>query len=210
MLITINNCLASAPRAPERLPERIKAKLIHRISFAADDGGIYWNDVTPIPDDELTGPLVAQKFLDTRRVDPSGKHWGDRPGRYTGGCSPYQFLERTSGVFDQLSEVGETTAHASVWNIKALGIAVVGDFRKHQPTPAQMDALIPFSALWISYGLDLYGHTEAPGASSDPGKECPGDMLSMELLRCEAMAHPWSQLSEFEAEKRLIDLGVTF
>lgn len=209
-MLIINNHLNAAPRAPERLPEQIKAKLIHRISFAADSGGTHWPDVTPIPDEELTGPLVAQRFLDTRRVDPNSKHWADRPGRYTCGRSPYPFLLRTNGEIDQTSEVGETTPHAAAWNVIATATAVAGDFRKHRPTPAQMDALIPFCALWISYGLDLYGHTEAPGASSTPGKECPGAMLPMDLLRTEAMAHPLSQLAEFEAEKRLIDLGVTF
>ena len=212
-MLTVRNVIKECDdrQRRERALEGLTRQAHHRIRFAKDDGERHWPDVEPIPDEELTGPLVAGRFADVRQVVVGGEHWADRPGRWTGGQTPYTFLGRTDGVLDQCLEVGDVGPHAGRWNIKALGIAWAGDFRMEPPTSKQWTAAVEFAALWLAWGLDIYGHSpELPGGSKDPKKECPGRLFPTEILRQEARIHPKSKLALFDAEKALLELEVVF
>lgn len=193
------------------IPEDIDRAAWHRITFSKDDGGGgYWGDVAPIPDDDLNGSVLVERFTDERRVSRAKRDWRDRPGSYTGGRGPYPLLIRTDGVIDQTAELFEVTPHARAWSWRAIGVAVVGDFRNHKPTEAQWNTSVRLAALLIAWGTNQSGHTELPGASSDPSKECPGKLFPMGLLREQAQAHPLAALLPWEAEQLLLASGILF
>ena len=110
-------------------------------------------------------------------------------GSYTGGNMPYHFVIRKTGVIDQCLTLGDNAPHARRWNASGLAVAVVGDFRVHEPTLAQREALKAFCGLWLLYGLEVVGHDELPGASKDKNKQCPGHKLEMNQLRHDAAAY---------------------
>lgn len=184
----------------ERQLDRITRHAMHRISLAHDWGGGVYHDVRPVPDYELTGWALRERFADTRKY---------RPGAYTGGMTPYPFLLLPSGEIHQLLEVGVIAPHARRWNLAALATSLVGDFREHAPTPEQWGSIVEWCALWHAWGLSTWGHTEMPGASS-PGKACPGSRFDMDKLRQEIVRHPYSALTSWGAERVLVDLGVVF
>lgn len=193
--LTVRDCLIECRdgKRHERLPERITVQAHHRISFA--------NAPDPIPDAMLTGPLIAAQFRDTSEF---------AAGSYTGGEMPYPFVGRTDGTIDQCAEVGDGTQHAAAWNARALGVAWVGDFRHTYMTPEQRAACIPFSALWMAWGARMHGHTELPGSSTNPDKQCPGQRFLLLAMRHVALRHPYAQLSQGDAEWELLRLGVVF
>ena len=110
-------------------------------------------------------------------------------GSYTGGNMPYHFVIRKTGVIDQCLTLSDHAPHARRWNASGLAVAVVGDFRVHEPAPAQVEALRAFCGLRVLYGLQVVGHTELPGASKDKNKQCPGNKLNMNQLRSDAAAY---------------------
>jgi hypothetical protein len=207
----IRNCigLCQDPRRREIPPERYTVTAVHRISFANDRPTDWFPDVEPIPDDELTGPLMASRFLDTRQVGHFDHHWADRPGSYSGGETPYHLLVRTDGTIDQCLEIGDMGSHARRWNTSALGVAVVGDFRSHPPTAKQWDSLVDICALLLSWGCCVRGHDEMLGAGN-PDKRCPGRHLDMAQLRESVTESRLSRLGVWPAERRLVVLGVVF
>jgi len=190
--------------------------VLHRISFATDDGGRdeqgrqYLPDVQPIPDEELDGPAVAARFADRRLAPKGAPSWTRRPGTYTGGEMPYTFLARTDGIIDQCLPVRELAPHARRWNTAGLSLAAAGDFRRRKPTPAQLSAVVYFSALWWAAGLQIVGHTELPDASTDPTKRCPGEHLAPNNIRLLAHADRQEIGDEDRARRRLLQLGVVF
>lgn len=195
MTLTVRNCLLECRdgKRHERLPERITVQAHHRISFARIDD--------PIDDAMLTGPLIAEQFRDETKF---------AAGSYTGGEMPYTFVGRADGTIDQCLEVGDTGPHAAAWNARAIGIAWVGDFRRTYMTPEQQAACIAFSALWMAWGARMHGHTELPGASTNPDKQCPGKLFRLLAIRHIALRHPYAQLSQGDAEWELLRLGVVF
>ena len=213
MTITVNNCITECNdgRRTERDLETLTSGMHHRISFARDDGGEAWGDVEPIPDAALTGPLVSERFHDTRRHRGDGERdYRDRPGVVTGGATPYQFVGRTDGTIDQCLEVADYGPHARRWSWFAMATAWVGDFRRHPPTRQQWAAAIEWAALWAAWGAAPVGHDEASGGSLHQSKQCPGAFWGMGALRLEVRGHPHSKLTIDEAELRLHDLGVVF
>ena len=158
----ITRCDDGKPRS--RKFETVDKLIIHRIGESLG----------------TTGEEIAEAFRDTSK-------WA--AGSYTGGEMPYHFIIRKDGTIDQCLTLGDHAPHARRWNASGLAVALIGDFRKHAPTPEQWDALKRFCGLWVLYGLKLYGHTELPGGSKDPSKSCPGNMLDMDELRREAEAH---------------------
>jgi hypothetical protein len=107
-------------------------------------------------------------------------------GWYTGGRVPYTFLILPDGAIDQMLPLWDVGPHALRWSSKSIGIACLGDFRKHEPTPAQWISACELSAalyLWINGGAWIKGHDELQGGSSDPTKSCPGARWSMQNFR---------------------------
>lgn len=102
----------------------------------------------------------------------------------TGGANPYHFIID----FDKTEQalcLDECGAHARRWNSKSIAIALRGDFNYRHPTPYQKSALYQLCCLLsLSLGsIDIWGHTELPGATKDPLKRCPGVYLRMEQFR---------------------------
>lgn len=141
-----------------------------------------------------TGVEVAKAFKDTSKY---------AAGSYTGGQMPYTFVIRVDGSIDQCLGLEDIGPHAKRWNTESVSIAVLGDFTKHEPTPDQWISLIELCIELASYGLTIHGHTELPGSSSDPAKQCPGPLLDLDALRSEV---------NFRVEERrliqMLDAGV--
>lgn len=118
---------------------------------------------------------ICRRFIDDPEV-----------AKYTGGEVPYGFIIGAGGTIWQCLPISEVGAHARRWNKQAVGVACIGDFRKHVMPIVQYDKLIKLLAV-IQFGfprdLAIKGHDELPGASSDPNKKCPGDKLSMHGVR---------------------------
>lgn len=102
----------------------------------------------------------------------------------TGGRFPYHFVIARSGAIAQLVPLEYGAPGAAGYNTRAVQIAWEGDFRSEEPAPGQW-----ISGVWLAAQLDklgcteIAGHTQLPKASRDPGKVCPGPLLSIEDLR---------------------------
>lgn len=151
--------------------------VVHRISLAKDKHRQY--GLSSIPDADLTGFALADRFSDTRKF---------RPGSYTGGQHPYHVLVRTDGVVEQCLPLTVIAPHARGHNMHAIAIALAGDFRSRAPTPQQWHTLTQLAGVCMAAGMTVSGHDELDGASADAKKECPGRYLDMADLRTEAAA----------------------
>lgn len=128
-------------------------------------------------------------------------------GYYTNGEMPYAIVIPTNGNIELALEIGDWGPHAARWNAQGIGVAVIGDFTKHKPTEAQVKSsveLSTFFGMWFG-GVNSFGHTELPGASSNPKKVCPGEHFPMDFIRKESA----SKLALY-AENLLIHSGVVF
>lgn len=118
---------------------------------------------------------ICRRFIDDPEV-----------AKYTGGEVPYGFILGAGGTIWQCLPISEVGAHARRWNKQAIGVACIGDFREHMMPPFQYKRLIHLLAC-LQFGfprdLEIKGHDELPGASSDPNKKCPGDKLPMQQVR---------------------------
>lgn len=158
---------------------------VHRIWFDDWDLGV-----------SRTAVEIARRFIDDMLIR-----------KYTGGEQPYHFLVDDVGRWWQVLPLEDVGKHARRWNHEALGVGVIGDFRKQAPTAMQRAALVEnLAALCLACGINpnqshsvattldsgtlgrvmvpaLCGHDEMPGGSADPNKKCPGRFLSMDDLR---------------------------
>ena len=131
-----------------------------------------------------TGPEISRSFKDTSKY---------AAGSYTGGQMPYTFIIRKDG----------TSPHAKRWNSSSVSVACIGDFTKHAPTNEQECALIDLLTALAGYGLTIHGHTELPGSSSDPKKQCPGPHLDLNAMRNEV-----KYKLETKRLEALLDVGI--
>lgn len=118
---------------------------------------------------------ICRRFIDDPEV-----------AKFTGGEVPYTFIIGETGTLWQCLPVSEIGAHARRWNAQALGVGCIGDFRRHDMPPAQLQQLVKLcAALQYAFpkGLVIKGHDELPGGSSNPKKRCPGDRLKMDEVR---------------------------
>ena len=118
---------------------------------------------------------ICRRFIDDPDV-----------ARYTGREVPYGFIIGAGGTIWQCLPISDVGAHARRWNKRAVGVACIGDFRKHEMPTIQRGSLIKLLAV-LQFGfprdLAIKGHDELPGGSSNPNKKCPGDKLSMDAVR---------------------------
>lgn len=123
----------------------------------------------------------------------------------TGGRFPYTFMVGQGGLVWQTSDIGVVTPHAMRWNVPGLGIACFGDFTLLPPTNEQMGALTELLAALVRYlgDVKVVGHTELPGSTRDPNKDCPGRNLNMDKLRSSI-----SNMNDGLAAQSLIRLGI--
>lgn len=116
--------------------------------------------------------------------------------KYTGGQNPYTFIIGENGAVWQCLPLDDAGSHARRWNSVAVGVALIGDFRKEQPTDAQEKALggllvVLCMALALDPLTQIKGHSELPGGSSSPSKVCPGHFLDLDRIRVEV----WEDLT---------------
>ena len=97
----------------------------------------------------------------------------------------------------------DTGPHARKWNSSSVSVACIGDFTKHAPTNEQECALIDLLTALAGYGLTIHGHTELPGSSSDPKKQCPGPHLDLNAVRNEV-----KYKLETKRLEALLDVGI--
>jgi len=101
-----------------------------------------------------------------------------------GRCMSYHFVVRTDGTIDQCLPLNKIGWHAMKHSRYTLGIAVIGDFREHEPTEEQVKSLVwlvkQFGAVFGRF--DVAGHTNLKNATSDPTKICPGPLLDARKL----------------------------
>ncbi len=124
---------------------------------------------------------ICRRFIDAPEV-----------AKYTGGEVPYGWIIGAGGTIWQCLPISEVGAHARRWNKQAIGVACIGDFRKHDMPTVQYHPLIKLlSCLQFGFprDLEIKGHDELPGASSDPNKKCPGDKLLMQSVRDAVQAY---------------------
>ena len=135
---------------------------------------------------------ICRRFIDDPKV-----------AKYTGAEVPYTFIIGEAGTIWQCLPVSDYGAHARRWNVHALGVACIGDFRVHNMPAVQYSQLLRLCVVLnfgFKKGLDIKGHDELPGGSSDPNKRCPGARLDMQSLRWHVAGYP--------GEERLKEMGI--
>ena len=182
---------------------------VHRISLAGIHGHGIWDDITPIPDEKLTGPTLYGHYQIARTGTDRDGNKVQTLGAILGGC-PYPFLIPTDGRIHQVLPASARTPHAWKRNTDTIAVAIAGNFTIRPPTEAQMETLIPFLALWSATGLGVYGHTEMRDATKWVNHECPGRFLPMAEVRAKVKAHKWASIEKSKALDTLEQIGVTF
>lgn len=102
----------------------------------------------------------------------------------------YELVVNTEGDWFQWFPLRWYGAAAKAWNPKAVNVAVIGDFRKQPPGPAQFNALVyGVAVMRRRWGCPVNGHSFFPGAFGNPEKgpggryECPGELLDLAQLQ---------------------------
>lgn len=181
----------------------LRFTVIHRLSLANRARG----NPRPVPDAELTGADVVERFRD--------------PLLGTGGMTPYHVLIRHDGTVEQLLRLSVRGQHMTDvrasprwYNWRTLAIAVVGNTDEGPPTVEQYGALIRVvrDLMPLTRGA-VGGHTDYPGASSDPHKRCPGKFLDPLGVRDSAarmLPDGWRQWGKQEAREFAAHRGWEF
>lgn len=176
---TVINCIDALDdgRHRERGISRIKKLILHRVG----------KDIPNNLSLGDTGPEIAKQFLFNPEV-----------AKYTGGQNPYTFyIDPGVGKIWQALPIDEVGNHARRWNVPGLGIALIGDYRHEEPSNALWGAAkVLCGHLVEALGLtpwDIQGHTESgPGATSTPGKQCPGAKFDVGFFRVSLAGDmPW-------------------
>ena len=100
-----------------------------------------------------------------------------------GGSPPYHFLIDAKGIIHQALRLLEVANGAKGYNRRGIQVALIGNFTKQPPTPEQLRAAEQLCAALSLFHLDIIGHTEKPGTSADPTKDCPGRHLDLPKFR---------------------------
>ena len=90
----------------------------------------------------------------------------------------YHFLIDSEGVIYEGREIDIRGAHVQGFNTGSVGVVLMGNFNKEQPTEVQLTSLRALvDYLRYTYEIRyLAGHKDYPDQSPD-GTECPGDNL---------------------------------
>ena len=158
------------PQGDKRSARSIDRIIVHRIEVSQED---------PTFGDT---PAEVIRFFATH---PIGQ-------KATGGKMPYPLLVSSCGVVTQCLPLGVVSMHARKFNQRAIGVALVGDFRNRAPSAPQRQTLIWVLAHLVRrLGLPVEavcGHDALDGGSADPDKECPGRYLPLAPLRQDVAA----------------------
>jgi N-acetyl-anhydromuramyl-L-alanine amidase AmpD len=156
--------------------------------------------------------VLVHRIEDAENATDLAQFFRDHP-EYTGGKMGYHILIQRDGVVEQAVEFARASQGAIVANPYSIQIACVGDLTKYPLTTSQQCSLLDTCVdlcEWIGYDkAQLKGHTEIPGATRDPKKDCPGKMLDMGELR--KLVWNWAcSTDKAETEEHLIACGYTF
>lgn len=156
---------------PRRQPHQIDTVILHRIGSAkgrrpATCKG-WWPHDPPHPIGE-NAVEIATWFK-------------EHPEALGTPLMPYTFVIPRDGTIEQAVWLVTKTPHALRWNSRAIGVALVGDFRYEDPTSEQVDAaaaLIVRLNDTLRRTLAIHGHTmwhPAPRETTKHvEKQCPG------------------------------------
>ena len=119
--------------------------------------------------------------------------------RAVGSKVPYSFIiggnlgaSQWDGVLWQCLPMHVIGPHARAWNSRGIGIGIIADPRKQEPSEAQRATLVRLLAL-LCMGLRLdasvaiRSHDSLVEGSTDTRKRCPGDLLSMTEIRTDVV-----------------------
>jgi len=153
---------------------------------------------------QIEGEIVHRFGLNLAH-DAAGVARFARLDANVGSKMAYTFVVLEDGTIEQALPLDAIGWHARGWSETHLGIAVLGDFRKHLPTVNQLQALIELLAeLSAMRGSITFGaHDQFPNSSNDPNKQCPG-----EFLDCGALRDQVRQRLRDRAKDVLIDSGL--
>lgn len=183
-MIFVESCLDIQHRHPwsdwpKRLPERIHGIRIHRIRLK------------DVPLEETDAYAIADFF--------------EREPQWAGPRMPYHIVFPVSGPPQQALELELIGMHAKGHNSSTVGLAVVGDFTKHEPTRIQTEGLTQVCLAldaWIG-GAAIDRHTSI----GNYPKDCPGRHLDVEGLS-RKLAENRQPISPEDAEKQLAEIGI--
>lgn len=104
-----------------------------------------------------------------------------------GGKFPYHFVIEPTGKVCQVVPLSYIAPHARKYNASSVAVALIGDFRNHEPTPEAFT-----SAVWLVGALrwsesfwndvTVHGHSDLPESSNYPNHSCPGRGFDMEVF----------------------------
>jgi hypothetical protein len=95
-------------------------------------------------------------------------------------------------------------AHARKWNASSWAIAVVGDYNKEDMPPGiRLLTCQIASVLSVISNMGMFGHSELPESSTDPGKHCPGIRVGMDSIRRDTAALKPTGYRHWILEQRL-------
>jgi hypothetical protein len=120
---------------------------------------------------------------------------------------PYTFVITSNGEVQQGWPVTHVSPHAKRFNVSGIGVALLGDFRTRVPPDRQLWAAEDLAAalLIVWPHLKIVAHDElGPGATSTPGKQCPGPMFNIRGFRERVR-----RLQYEHGARNLLQIGVT-
>ena len=106
----------------------------------------------------------------------------------TNGKMPYSFVYNPDRrIVYQAHYVTTVTPHAKSQNVSGLGIAILRDLRSEALNLQEYSTFVKFLA-YLKFSINpkqtfiVKGHTDLPDSTSDPNKECPGQLLDCAQL----------------------------
>jgi hypothetical protein len=144
---------------------RVRYIVMHHCSLAKLAPG----NPNPVPDDYLDAAAIAGRFMDE--------------GLGTGGRPPYHGITTMAEVNEQILPLSIRGAHAIGYNAESIAWCVAGESRP--ASLRQLEAAAEACAMLVLHtgGAEIVGHTDLPGASSDPKKRCPRPTLDVAQFR---------------------------
>lgn len=110
----------------------------------------------------------------------------------------YHYLIEKDGRTIQTRDIDEVGAHTLLgWNMKSIGVCLVGNFHKGVPNQKQLAAL---NSIIMKYDLPYIFHKEA-----DHGRTCAGFYFTEELIKAEPIIETVAEIEKRENIQKQIN-----